>query len=112
VGRRLKQTNPDIKIVLINFDVWPGVEGLKPLGQGHIVPAIFDESVVDTMIRIEIDDGYKMSKLLSSRGVFAGQSSGAYVQGAYQVAKEANAGRIVTILNDIGERYFSTGMWG
>ena len=111
VGRRLKESNPDIQIVLINFDEWPGVEGLKPLGQGHIVPDTFDESVVDEMVRIEIDDGYRMSKLLSSMGIFAGQSSGAYVQGAYQVAREAGTGRVVTILNDIGERYFSTGMW-
>ena len=34
VGRRLKETDPDIQIVVINFDEWPGVEGLKPLGQG------------------------------------------------------------------------------
>ena len=36
VGRRLKEHNPDIEVVGINFDEWPGVEGLKPLGQGHI----------------------------------------------------------------------------
>ena len=112
VGRRLKETNPDIQIVLINFDEWPGVEGLKPLGQGHIVPETFDESVVDKMLRIDIDEAKEMSKLLASKGIFAGQSSGAYVLGAYEVAKELQQGRIVTIMNDIGERYFSTGMWG
>ena len=111
VGRRLKESNPEIQIVLINFDEWPGVEGLKPLGQGHIVPETFDESVVDRMVRIDIDAAYRMSKLLSSVGIFAGQSSGAYLQGAYQVAREIRSGRMVTILNDIGERYFSTGMW-
>ena len=44
-------------------------------------------------------------------GVFAGQSSGGYVMGAYEVALGIEEGRVVTILNDIGERYFSTGMW-
>ena len=111
VGRRLKESNPDVQIALVNFDEWPGVEGLKPLGQGHIVPETFDESVVDRMVRIDIDDAYRMSQLLSSRGIFAGQSSGAYLQVAYQVARETREGHIVTILNDIGERYFSTGMW-
>ena len=110
-GRRLKESNPDIQIVLINFDEWPGVEGLKPLGQGHIVPDTFDESIVDRMIEIDIDEGYEMSKLLSSKGIFAGQSSGAYILGAHQVAREAKQGRVVTIINDIGERYFSTKMW-
>ena len=112
VGRRLKEHDPDIQIVLINFDEWPGVEGLKPLGQGHIVPDTFDESVVDRTVFIDIDEAYRMSRTLASKGIFAGQSSGAYVLAAQQVAQEAGAGRVVTVLNDIGERYFSTAMWG
>ena len=111
VGRRLKEHNPDIQIVGINFDEWPGVEGLKPLGQGHIIPDTFDESVVDRMIMIDVDAARELSKLLSAKGIFAGQSSGAYLKGAYEVAEEAKEGRIVTILNDLGERYFSTGLW-
>jgi cysteine synthase B len=111
VGRRLKEVRPDVRIVLINFDEWPGVEGLKPLGQGHIVPDTFDESVVDETVMVDVDDAREMSRLLSTNGIFAGQSSGAYVQAAYAVAKESRRGVIVTILNDIGERYFSTGMW-
>jgi len=63
------------------------------------------------MVQIDIEAAYRMSKLLASNGIFAGQSSGAYLQGAYQVAREAGKGRIVTVFNDIGERYFSTGMW-
>ena len=112
VGRRLKETDPDIQVICINFDEWPGVEGLKPLGQGHIVPDTFDESVVDRMVWIDVDAAYEMSKLLAAKGIFAGQSSGAYVLGAYKVAKEIDEGCIVTIINDIGERYFSTAMWG
>ena len=111
VGKRLKEHNHKIKIVCINFDEWPGVEGLKPLGQGHIVPDTFDESIVDQMVKVGVDDGRRMSKLLASKGLFAGQSSGAYLEGAYKVAKEAKKGRVVTIINDIGERYFSTGLW-
>ena len=111
VGRRLKESVPGVQIVGINFDEWPGVEGLNPLGQRHIIPDTFDESVVDRMIVIDIDEARGLSKLLSSRGIFAGQSSGAYLLGACQVAGEAKKGRIVTIINDIGERYFSTGLW-
>ena len=111
VGRRLKEHNPDIQVVSINPPEWPGVEGLKPLGEGHIIPDTFDEEVVDEMIEIDVDESYEMSRLLSSVGLFAGQSSGAYVQGAYEVAKKARKGFIVTIFNDIGERYFSTSMW-
>ena len=100
-----------IRIVVITFDEWPGVEGLKPLGEGHFKPDTFDESVVDQTVQVDVEDAYRMSRLMSSNGIFAGQSSGAYLQGAYEVARAAGAGRVVTIFNDIGERYFSTGMW-
>lgn len=112
VGRRLKEHNPAIKVVSINPPEWPGVEGLKPLGEGHIIPDTFDESVVDEMLEISVDASYEMSRRLAAVGLFAGQSSGAYVQGAHEVARRERGGRIVSIFNDIGERYFSTGMWG
>ena len=111
VGKRLKEVDPSIEVVCINFDEWPGVEGLKPLGQGHIVPRTFDESVVDRYVEIDVDEAKELSMVLAARGIFAGQSSGAYLQGACQVAREIDGGRIATIFNDIGERYFSTKMW-
>jgi cysteine synthase B len=113
VGRRLKEANPDVRVILINFDEWPGIEGLKPLGEDHhIVPDTFDAEVVDGTVRVDIDESYRMSRKLALQGVFAGQSSGAYVLGASQVASRSPGAHVVTILNDIGERYFSTSMWG
>ena len=112
VGRRLKEHNPDIKIISVNPPEWPGVEGLKPLGEGHIIPETFDASVVDETLEINVDRSYEMSRRLAAAGLFAGQSSGAYAQGAHEIASRDRAGNIVTIFNDIGERYFSTGMWG
>ena len=52
-----------------------------------------------------------MSRKLASKGIFAGQSSGGYVMGAYKIASSISSGKVVTIINDIGERYFSTGLW-
>ncbi|MEE9198759.1 MAG: cysteine synthase family protein [Dehalococcoidia bacterium] len=111
VGRKLKEIDPNIQVTCIIPADWRGIEGLKPLGEDHIVPEILDESVVDEKIEISVDDAHEMSKLLASKGIFVGQSSGAYLQGAYEVARRARKGRIVTIFNDLGERYFSTGMW-
>ena len=112
VGRRLKEHNSNIKVISIDPPEWPGVEGLKPLSAGHIIPDTFDSSVVDEMLVIDVDESYAMSRRLSAVGLFAGQSSGAYVQGAHEIAQRERTGRIVTVFNDIGERYFSTGMWG
>ena len=111
VGRRLKESDPAIQVIGINPPEWPGVEGLKPLGEEHIVPETFDQDIVDQMIPIDVDAAYKMSRLLASKGIFVGQSSGAYLLGAYEVAQDLDEGCVVTIFNDIGERYFSTAMW-
>ena len=111
VGRRLKKEKPGVEVICIVPGDWGGVEGLKPLGEGAIVPEILDESIIDERIDIDVDAAHDMSRLLASRGIFVGQSSGAYLQGARQVAQRDKQGQIVTVFNDIGERYFSTGMW-
>ena len=76
-----------------------------------IVPEILDESIINQKISVTIDHAYDMCSRLASQGWFVGQSSGGYLQGAYEVAKEIQEGVIVTVFNDLGERYFSTRLW-
>ena len=112
VGRRLKKDAPGVEIVQIVPEDFPGIEGLKPLeSPGDIIPKILDSSVVDRKVRVSSADAARMCALLARFGIFAGQSSGAYLQGVYETAKRIRKGIIVTILNDIGERYMSTRLW-
>ena len=112
VGRRLKKDLPGVEIVQIVPEDFPGVEGLKPLeSPGDIIPKILDFSVIDQKVRVSSAEAARMCALLAQYGIFAGQSSGAYLQGVYETAKRIRKGVIVTILNDIGERYMSTRLW-
>jgi cysteine synthase B len=112
VGRRLKKDLPEVEIVQIVPEDFPGIEGLKPLeSPGDIIPKILDFSVVDQKVRVTSAGAARMCALLAQYGLFAGQSSGAYLQGVYETAKRIRKGTIVTILNDIGERYMSTRLW-
>ena len=112
VGRRLKSYNPDIQVCSISPEVFPGIEGLKPLGDPDaIVPAILDASVIDCRIPTTIENAYEMCSRLAQQGWFVGQSSGGYLYGAYKVAQQIQEGVIVTVFNDLGERYFSTRLW-
>ena len=112
VGRRLKEHNPDIQVCGIVPDEFPGIEGLKPMGRPEdIVPEILDENIIDKKISVTIDHAYDMCSRLAKQGWFVGQSSGGYLKGAYEVAKEIQEGVIVTVFNDLGERYFSTRLW-
>jgi cysteine synthase B len=112
VGRRLKKEIPGVEIVQILPEDFPGIEGLKPLeNPGDIIPKILDRSVADRTVRVSSTDAQRMCALLARFGIFAGQSSGAYLHGVYETAKRIRNGVIVTLLNDIGERYMSTGLW-
>jgi cysteine synthase B len=113
VGRRLKEELPGIEVTCIIPDAFPGIEGLKPLeSEEDIIPEIFDASVVDRRLHVSIEEAYTLCQSLARSGFFAGQSSGAYLKGVAGVVSEIERGVVVTVLNDLGERYFSTGLWG
>ena len=111
VGRRLKEHDPTISVVGIEPGDWRGIEGLKPLGEESLVPPILDQSVIDRRMPVGLDEASAMARVLATCGIFVGQSSGAYMVAALDAANSAPGARVVTIFNDLGERYFSTGMW-
>lgn len=112
VGRRLKEHDPSIQVVCVVPDAFPGVEGLKPLKDPNdIVPDILDKSVIDRMLDSDVDRSWEMNQRLARVGLFGGQSTGAYLAGVYDLARDIKKGVIVTLINDIGERYMSTRLW-
>src|SRR6266481_7916364 len=60
LGRRLKEHDPTIRLVCVLPEVFPGIEGLKPLGPHDIVPAILDETVIDERMSVTSEDAYTM----------------------------------------------------
>lgn len=114
VGKRLKEYNHEIKIYVIKPEDFPGIEGLKPMGEEYIKPKIYrDDSIEDHKFNITSEDAREMCNVLSREmGLFLGQSSGAFMKGAVELAREIDEGVIVTIFPDTGSRYFSTRLWG
>jgi cysteine synthase B len=112
IGRRLKEVYPNIKIYGVRPEIWPGIEGLKPLGSPEdIVPKIFDETVVNEWIYVTADEAKHWCNKVAKNGIFVGQSSGSYLAACSKLMEKIDAGRIVTLFNDFGDRYFSAGLW-
>ncbi|MCH7824169.1 MAG: PLP-dependent cysteine synthase family protein [Acidobacteria bacterium] len=112
IGRRLKGARPDVRVAAVIPERFPGIEGLKPLGlPGDLVPEILDESLIEHRFEVTTDESIAMTAALARTGLFVGPSSGAYVHAAMQLARNTGVKTIVTILNDTGERYASTGLW-
>lgn len=72
------------------------------------LPATFDRSLADGVFTIPHAESYAMVDALGRLGLPAGASSGAAVAGAKRLAKRLGEGkRVVTLLTDPSERYFS-----
>ena len=111
-GRRLREFNPRIQIAaVLPAEDLHGIEGLKHM-ETAIVPGIWNEQFPDLRLEVRTEDAYTMARRLAlEEGILVGQSGGATVYAALQLARQITEGVIVTILPDAGDRYFSTGLW-
>jgi cysteine synthase len=111
VGRRLKEYNPEIRIVAAAPHPGDLVQGLRSLEEGYI-PPVFDETVLDGRIVVDSASSFRATQELTEKvGIFAGISSGAVIRAAQRVAERMDEGKIVCLLADGGWKYLSTGLW-
>jgi cysteine synthase B len=111
-GRRLRAFNPAIQIAaVLPAEDLHGIEGLKHMATA-IVPGIWEETFPDRQLSVQTEAAYDMARRLAlEEGMLVGQSAGAAVCAALELARGISHGVIVTILPDAGERYFSTRLW-
>ncbi|RLT28080.1 MAG: cysteine synthase family protein [Chloroflexi bacterium] len=111
VGRRLKEYNPEIKIVAAAPHPGDLVQGLRSLEEGYI-PPVLDESMLDARIVVDSRTSFRTTQELTTKaGIFAGISGGAAVRAAQRVAERIDEGNIVCLLADGGWKYLSSGLW-
>jgi cysteine synthase A len=120
VGRFLKERNPNINIYAVEPSEAPtlskrewGTHKIEGIGDGF-VPHNLDLSILTGIVTTTSQEAIEMSKRLAlAEGVFCGMSSGCNVAAAIKIAKKHPKFRtIVTMINDSGQRYFSTELCG
>jgi cysteine synthase B len=91
-------------------EAFHGIEGWKHMPTA-MRPPIWDEGVADVHLMIPTDPALDMTRRLArEEGIFTGPSGGAAVLAALRVA-QSEAGVIVVLIADGGERYLSTPLW-
>lgn len=116
IGEVLKEHNPEMTIwavepenaaILSGGSIGTHVQ--MGIGDG-IIPPILNQEIYDDVCIVKDEEALQTSKDLAAKeGIMCGISSGTNVAAALRLAKKLGKGkRVVTILPDTAERYFST----
>lgn len=116
IGEVLKEHNPNMTIWAIEPEdaaiLSGGLIGTHVqmgIGDG-IIPPILNQNIYDDVCIIKDEEALQTAKDLAAKeGIMCGISSGTNVAAAIKLAKQLGKGkRVVTVLPDTAERYFST----
>ncbi len=115
IGKFLKEKKPGVKIVAVEpknsaalLGREPGLHQIQGIGDGFI-PDVLDLKLVDMVFTVTDEEAIETTRRLSrEEGLLAGTSSGANVFVALHMDNGRN--KVVTILPDRIERYFSTAL--
>lgn len=120
VGRFLREKNPKVLLYAVEPTEAPilsrrrwGSHKIEGIGDGF-VPRNLDLKQLTGIVTTTSEEAINMGKRLSTtEGIFCGISSGCNVAAALKVArKHPELKLIVTMINDTGQRYFSTELCG
>jgi cysteine synthase A len=115
IGKFLKEKRPGVKIVAVEpknsaslLGREPGLHQIQGIGDGF-VPDVLDVNLVDMVFTVSDEEAIETTRRLSyEEGLLVGTSSGANVFASLNMDNGRN--RVVTVLPDRAERYFSTAL--
>lgn len=112
---RVKQYNPDIKVVGVTPKLGVSIQGLRNPGEPYPTQ-LFRSEHFDEVIEIpkeNVPETFEVARAASrEEGLFIGMSSGAILHVALRKAKELGKGKtIVAVLPDNGDKYLTTNLF-
>jgi cysteine synthase A len=117
-ARYLKERKPEMLVFVVEPDEaailsggkW-GVHTIEGIGDGFI-PRNLDLSLITGVVTVSSGEAFGMARRLAlEEGIFCGPSSGGNVAAALKLAERyPEACTVVTVINDTGQRYFSTAL--
>ena len=111
VGRRLRESNPGVRVVGVEPRMGERLQGLRSLAEGY-VPPLLDLEHLDGRFLIDSASAIQASHAVAqAEGILAGVSSGATLCAALRLAERMEKGNIVVMFSDGGWKYLPARPW-
>ena len=111
VGRRIKEANPQARVIAVEPHPGYQVHGLKSLADGFL-PPLLDYDVLDGKILVRGGHAFRgAAQLIQREAIFGGVSSGAVLHAGLKVAQRLDRGNVVLLFADNGWKYLGTNLW-
>lgn len=111
VGRRLRELNPDLKIIGVEPRLGDCLQGLRSLDEGYR-PPLLDLDRLDGRFLVSSDLAIQAAhRIIREEGIMAGVSSGAALHAALRVAERVEHANIVVMFSDGGWKYLPSRPW-
>ncbi len=112
VARYLKEQNPEVQILGTQPTEGSNIPGIRRWSP-EFLPKISDPNKVDQTMDVSEQDAVLMTRRMAKEeGIMAGMSSGGALHAAVKLAERLDAGEIVCITCDRGDRYLSSDLFG
>ena len=111
VGRRLRELNPDVKLVGVEPHMGERLQGLRCLEEAWQAPLV-DLDMLDARYLVGAADALNLAAEVAAReGLVVGVSSGATLRAALRFSERIDQGDIVCMFGDGGWKYLPTHPW-
>ena len=111
VGKRLREANPDVRIIGVEPRLGEQVQGLRSLSEGFI-PPLLDLDQLDGRFLVDSASAMETAhNVIRAEGIMAGVSAGATLHAALRVAERMDKGNIVVMFSDGAWKYLPAQPW-
>ena len=115
VGKRLKESNPKVKIIGVEPRMGQSLQGLRSLSEGYI-PPLLDLKMLSGRFLVDGATAIAAAKsVIEAEGIMVGVSSGATLHVAQRIARRMSAqgekGNVVAMFADGAWKYLPSRPW-
>ena len=108
VGKRLRENNPNLKVVVAEPHPGSNLPGIRSLEDGYM-PPVLDLDRLDAKILVRSVSAFRaVRELLRREGILAGLSSGAVLHAALKWTQRMERGNVVLLFADSGWKYLNS----